>query len=162
MIYSSIKFLKLQVLFSCCKTVNFIFVSNGFKYLNFLLFGLMIRMKKTMAPMLERTVVVLFLAILYVQAGAQKLESTLATYADKYSQERAYLHYDKSTYAAGETVWFKAYLMENILPAQGSKTLYVDWVDEKGEVLAHVVSPVIDAVANGQFDIPADYSGNFI
>jgi hypothetical protein len=50
-----------------------------------------------------------------------------------YAQERAYLHYDKAAYAPGETVWFKAYLME-VFSGSGQQTLYVDWVDEKGTV----------------------------
>src|SRR6476661_1067436 len=121
----------------------------------------MIRMQHVTTRLRQIIVVALFL-ISTIYSNAQKLESTLATYADKYAQERAYLHYDKSVYAAGETVWFKAYMMEDIVPAQGSKTLYVDWVDEKGAVLAHVASPIVDATTNGQFVIPTDYTGNFI
>jgi len=94
--------------------------------------------------------------------AAQNLDSTIATYADKYAQERTYLHYDKSTYAPGETIWFKAYLMKSIYPADDSKTFYVDWTDDKGNLLFHSVTPVIDATSNGQFDIPATYTGPFI
>ncbi|MEI6950299.1 hypothetical protein V9K67_24170 [Paraflavisolibacter sp. H34] len=95
-------------------------------------------------------------------ARAQRLDSTLAVYAEKYGQERVYLHYDKSSYAPGETVWFKAYLMEGVVPAESSKTLYVDWVDDKGAVLLHSVSPIVTAVTNGQFDVPEKYTGSFI
>lgn len=94
--------------------------------------------------------------------NAQKLESTLSVYAEKYAQERAYLHYDKSSYHPGETIWFKAYLMEGILPAEGSKTLYVDWVDDKGAVLSHTVSPLVEASAYGQFEIPANYAAGVV
>ena len=47
-------------------------------------------------------------------AVAQNIDSTIAIYANEYGQERTYLHYDKSTYVPGETIWFKAYLMEGI------------------------------------------------
>lgn len=93
---------------------------------------------------------------------AQTIETTLATYADKYQPEKVYLHYDKASYYPGETIWFKAYLMEGIFPAAEAKTLYVDWVADNGEVLHHSVSPVVDAATNGQFQIPENYSGNFI
>jgi hypothetical protein len=119
-------------------------------------------MNKRTAVVWHRSLAVLLFGFIPFYTSAQKLEQTLATYAAHYGQERAYLHYDKAAYAAGETVWFKAYLMEGIFPATGSKTLYVDWVDEKGTVLKHNVSPVVDAVSNGQFDIPEDYSGHFI
>ena len=94
--------------------------------------------------------------------NAQNIDAGITTYAEKYNPERAWLHYDKATYSAGETIWFKAYMMAGIFPADQSKTLYVDWVDDKGILLQHTVSPVVDAVTNGQFDIPAEYKGNYI
>ena len=101
--------------------------------------------------------------ILSFAAKSQLLDSTLSVYANKYQQERTYLHYDKATYAPGETIWFKAYLMEGIFPAEGSKTLYVDWVDDKGGLLYHTSSPILQGgVTNGQFDVPENYSGSFI
>jgi hypothetical protein len=94
---------------------------------------------------------------------AQNLDSTLAVYSNKYQQERTYLHYDKAAYAPGETIWFKAYLMEGIFPAETSKTFYVDWIDDKGGLLYHTSSPIITGgITNGQFDIPENYAGSFI
>lgn len=94
---------------------------------------------------------------------AQVLDSTLAIYSTKYQQERSYLHYDKTAYAPGETIWFKAYLMEGILPAEGSKTFYVDWVDENGNLMNHSSSPILPGgVTNGQYDVPENYKGSFI
>ena len=93
---------------------------------------------------------------------AQNIDSTIAAYGEQYAQERTYLHYDKSTYAAGETIWFKAYLMQGIYPADESKTFYTDWTDDKGNLLSHTVGPIVDAISNGQFDIPANYTGQFI
>ena len=96
-------------------------------------------------------------------AKAQVLDSTLAVYSTKYQQERTYLHYDKTAYVPGETIWFKAYLMQGILPAEGSKTFYIDWVDDKGKLLNHSSAPVLDGgVTNGQFEIPENYNGSFI
>jgi hypothetical protein len=96
-------------------------------------------------------------------AQAQVLDSTLAIYSSKYQQERTYLHYDKTAYVPGETIWFKAYLMDGIFPAEGSKTFYVDWVDDKGGLLHHTSSPIFEGgITHGQFDIPENYSGAFI
>ena len=87
-------------------------------------------MKKRIVENLQK--IACFIIILFVtQVKAQVLDSTLAIYGTKYQQERTYLHYDKTAYTPGETIWFKAYMMEGILPANGSKTLYIDWVDEK-------------------------------
>ena len=105
----------------------------------------------------------LILVFTFLYTAAQNIDSVIERYANNYAQERTYLQYDKSTYVPGETVWFKAYLMEGMYPAErGSKTFYTDWTDDKGNVLSHLVSPVQEATTNGQFDIPANYSGKFI
>lgn len=96
----------------------------------------------------------------YLQA--QNIDSTIEKYATGYGQEKAYLHYDKSNYAAGETVWFKVYLMNGIFPSDDSKTFYLDWTDDKGKLLSHSLVPLVYATAAGQFDIPGSYTGKFI
>ena len=98
----------------------------------------------------------------FLTAGAQDIDATIARYAGDFGQERLYLHYDKASYAAGETIWFKAYIMKAIFPADESKTIYVDWTDDKGNLLLHCVSPVQEASSFGQFDIPANYAGKYI
>jgi hypothetical protein len=100
--------------------------------------------------------------LLGTASHAQSLDSTLAQYAADYQPEKVYLHYDKSSYYAGETIWFKAYLMEGLFPAEKSRTLYVDWITDNGTVLSHMVSPIVDAGTNGQFEVPADYAGDLI
>jgi hypothetical protein len=94
--------------------------------------------------------------------AAQNINSTLINYANNYGQERIYLHYDKSSYGPGETIWFKAYLMKAIYPADDSKTIYVDWTDDNGNLLLHGLGPVVDATAFGQFQIPENYTGRYI
>ncbi|GAC1419561.1 MAG: Plug domain-containing protein [Flavisolibacter sp.] len=96
--------------------------------------------------------------ILYCQG----LDSLASKYALAYPQERAYIHFDKSSYFPGETVWFKTYLMAGLFPADESKTFYADWVGDNGEVLSHTVSPMVGGTGHGQFDIPTSYSGNFL
>lgn len=98
----------------------------------------------------------------FFNAAAQNIDSTIEKYANDYSQERTYLHFDKIAYAAGETIWFKAYIMDGILPSVESKTFYVDWTDEKGKLLSHALVPAVYSTAWGQFDIPADYAGKLI
>lgn len=104
---------------------------------------------------------IFFLSALNI-ANGQNIDSVIYKYGSDFAQERTYLHYDKSTYASGETIWFKAYLMEGSYPAFASKNFYVDWTDDKGNLLHHTVSPVQGATTNGQFDIPAGYNGAFI
>jgi len=93
---------------------------------------------------------------------AQDIVSKIENYAAAYNAERAYLHYDKSSYFPGETIWFKAYVLNELAPATESKNFYVDWIDDKGQVLHHTVAPLVNGLTNGQFDIPEDYKGKFI
>ncbi|HEV2831129.1 MAG TPA: hypothetical protein VGW31_04050 [Hanamia sp.] len=103
-----------------------------------------------------------FSVFLFSNVNAQDIDATLSRYANDFGQERMYIHYDKSSYAAGETIWFKVYLMKAIFPANESRTIYIDWTDDKGKLLSRSTSPVVDASSAGQFEIPADYSGQFI
>jgi hypothetical protein len=119
-------------------------------------------MKTLALHTLLRIVALFCLFFITVYSKAQSVDSTLTTYADKYGQERVYLHYDKTSYAPGETIWFRAYLMEGIEPAVNSNTLYADWIDDKGRILYHSVCPVVESATNGQLDIPENYTGNVI
>jgi hypothetical protein len=110
----------------------------------------------------KNTVLIGFFFIFCLQATAQDITTKINNYGEKYSPERAYLHYDKSSYAAGETIWFKVYMMSTFLPADDSKNIYVDWLDDKGIPFLHGTCPIVAGVSNGQFDIPADYKGKFI
>jgi len=64
----------------------------------------------------------------FFRASSQNIETSLSEFAKDYGEAKIYLYYDKSSYAAGETVWFKAYLMKGMVPDNESKTLYVDWI----------------------------------
>ncbi len=107
----------------------------------------------------------LFVSLVFLlgfKGRTQQLDGTLEKYASSFQPEKIYLHYDKSSYLPGETVWFKAYIQEEGVPAKSSKTLYVDWVSENGQVLHHGVSPLIDGTTNSQFEVPENYTGKFI
>jgi len=105
----------------------------------------------------------IFLSIIFiVKVRSQSLDSTLLKISSNYQSEKIYLQYDKSSYYAGETIWFKAYLLDGILPATESKTLYIDWVSDNGTLLSHTVSPIVDGTTNGQIEVPENYSSNFV
>lgn len=98
----------------------------------------------------------------FLHTSAQNIDSTLAIYSRDYGQEKMYLQYDKSSYAPGETIWFKDYIMKGMFPEDGSKTVYIDWIGENGNILLHSVCAVENASTSGQFEIPLNYKGHFI
>ncbi len=103
-------------------------------------------------------VFILFFSIM-LSTKAQNISQAIFNYAEKYSPERAYIHYDKANYSPGDTIWFKTYLLNEVLPANQSKTFYTDFIDDKGVLIQHVISPLVDAVTKGQFEIPVAYKG---
>ena len=103
-----------------------------------------------------------FLLLFFLNAGSQQIDSVIARYGNEFQHEKAWLHYDKPVYYSGETIWFKAYLIEDLYPVESSKTFYVDWIGVNGKLLSHSVSPIVEGTTNGQFEIPEDYKGEFI
>ena len=94
--------------------------------------------------------------------SAQKVDSVMNLYADSFPQEKVHFHFDKSLYRKGETIWYKVYLLSNLLPSNVSKNFYADWYDNNGKLLLHTVNPIYLASTRGQFEIPANYQGNSI
>ena len=71
----------------------------------------------------------------------------------RFPQEKIYLHFDKAYYNAGETIWFKAYLTADNLPAAFSKTMYAELMDEKGNTLQRKMLPILQSGAASHFDL---------
>jgi hypothetical protein len=93
---------------------------------------------------------------------AQKIDSMMGVYAEKFPQEKIYFHFDKGIYSLGETIWFKGYLVADVQPSYWSKNLYTDWYDADGKLMAHQSAPIYDASVRGQFAIPKDYKGKVL
>ena len=100
----------------------------------------------------------IFLLLLICNTGlpgiAQKRDSLLAALAEQYPAEKVFIHYDKESYIAGETIWFKAYFLSNGLPSAVSSNFYVRLADDKGHIIAEKRYPVTGASARGDIDLP--------
>ncbi|WP_091370339.1 carboxypeptidase-like regulatory domain-containing protein [Mucilaginibacter mallensis] len=93
-----------------------------------------------------------FLPLLYLGVSAQAQTSTTssqsiidktARYNDSLPTERLYLHLDKSYYSAGDTIWFKGYLINSALAYSPlSSRLYVDLINDHNKVVRHLVFPI--------------------
>ncbi|WP_316816385.1 carboxypeptidase regulatory-like domain-containing protein [Pedobacter nyackensis] len=69
---------------------------------------------------------------------------------DERPVEKVYLHFDKPYYSVADTMWFKAYLtMEQNLPSQLSKIVYVDIMNAKDSLVQSIKLPVVAGVAAG-------------
>lgn len=94
--------------------------------------------------------------------SAQQIDSVLNIYADSFMQEKVHIHFDRSVYNKDETVYYKAYLLEDHDLSSMSKNLYVDWYDPLGKLLKQTVSPIFLSGAKGSFEIPANYTAKTI
>lgn len=74
------------------------------------------------------------------------------TFADTYPQEKAYLHFDNTSYYVGDTIWFKAYvtLAEKQTFSPISRPLYVELVDQAGHVTDKQIVKLEQGEGNGQ------------
>lgn len=69
--------------------------------------------------------------------------------------EKAYLHLDKPYYAAGDTIWFKAYVttIQNQLSPL-SKILYVEMISESDSLVQSLKLPLAGGTASGSIPLP--------
>lgn len=119
-----------------------------------------------MHNLIKKRSLLLSLVILIITSGnalrAQVYDSVLRTLDSRYPQEKIYLHYDKSFYNPGETVWFKAYLFAANMPSAISKTVYADLLDENGKLIDRKIAPVVRSSAAAAFDLPANLTSSHI
>lgn len=78
------------------------------------------------------------------------------TFANNYPREKAYLHFDNTSYYVGDTIWFKAYvtLAEQQTFSQISRPLYVELVDQTGHIADKQIIKLTQGEGNGQFILP--------
>ena len=80
--------------------------------------------------------------------------------------ERIYLHTDKTDFATGDTLWFKAYLFDAayLNASARSGLIYLEIVNDSNEVLQRFMVPVYIGRGFGQIDLdrkempPGNYS----
>lgn len=65
-------------------------------------------------------------------------------------QEKVYLHFDNTAYFSGETIWFKAYVVNaSTLMRPASTVLYVDLVSPSGVILQQQKLKIVAGQADG-------------
>lgn len=75
--------------------------------------------------------------------------------------ERVYLQTDRTQYAAGETIYFKGFLLSDIDTIE-SANLFVELWDAAHQQLAQVNQPVIDGSASGTITIPRELKSDWV
>src|ERR1700761_1461065 len=90
----------------------------------------------------------------YAQAPANKLKAlvnSLSIFKDNLPVEKLYLQTDKPYYAAGDTLHFKAYLLnaDYLTPSTRSGLLYIELDDAMNRTAKRIMVPVVSGVSWG-------------
>jgi len=101
-----------------------------------------------------------FLTIFFTTTRAQEIDSVLDVYANQFMPEKVHVHFDRSNYNSGETIYYKVYVLANDHLSTQSKIVYVDWYDHAGKLLQQHELPLMLASGKGSFEVPEDYTGN--
>ncbi len=105
---------------------------------------------------------VILVFLLTSRTNAQSIDSALAHFSSVVRFEKVYVHFDNTRYIPGQTIWYKAYLMAGLQPSLNSKNFYIDWYDDKGQLMKSTATPVIYSFSSGSFAVPETYNGRFI
>ena len=103
-----------------------------------------------------------FTTLLCHQVSAQQIDSVMAAYQEQFPKEKIHIHFDRSIYNKSETIWYKVYILSGGELSTLSKNVYVEWYDTTGKMLYQTVAPLFQSTAKGSFDVPANYTGNFL
>ena len=94
----------------------------------------------------------------------KKIFMQLEKYRSEYPQEKVHLHMDKPYYAIGDSIWFKAYVVnaEKNGLSNLSKILYVDLINDKDSIKQSLMLQLRSGLAWGDFTL-SDYlpEGNY-
>lgn len=76
-------------------------------------------------------------------------------YARAFPREKVYLHFDNTSYYQGDTIWFKAYVLTaaDNMPSKISKPLYVEFVDQLGNVMDRQIVKLENGEGHGQISL---------
>jgi hypothetical protein len=79
----------------------------------------------------------------YLISQAKQIKALMDTISKNMPVEKIYTHLDKSSYFAGDTLWFKAYLVEGpyLLPSEKSGIFYIELVNLQNQVLKRMKFP---------------------
>lgn len=104
-----------------------------------------------------------FLSLLLTTfALSQDMVNSMDEYTRSFPVEKLHIHFDKQIYNKEETIWYKAYVLTDNGPTDLSTNFYVEWYDTTGKMIKQTVAPLYQSTAKGSFEIPVDYTGNFI
>lgn len=109
-------------------------------------------------------IILLFLFNTTYLLAQNQYEEKLAQFITEQKQEKVYIHFDKPQYAAGENIWFKAYITNAVThqPTDVSSTLYVELINQEKNIVDSLTLFIDNGKSNGSFILKRDLkSGSY-
>ena len=90
-----------------------------------------------------------------LKSELEKLSATSDSFHHKKPAEKLYVQFDKSNYAIGDTIWFKAYLLDAayLMASAKSGILHVDIVNDSNKVIKQFILPVQNGLTWGNIGL---------
>jgi hypothetical protein len=104
----------------------------------------------------------LVLSFIGTKVHAQVYDSILNVYEEQFPNEKIHIHFDRTIYNTGETIFYKLYVLTGSEFTSVSKNIYVVWYDTSGNYIKQTVAPLFQSSAKGSFEVPANYKGDFL
>lgn len=105
------------------------------------------------------------LSLPLIADGFNRIDTLLQNaiqFSNTHVREKIYLHFDNTSYYLGEKLWFKAYAVSGQRElASLSKVLYVELLNQYGQLVERQLLKLEDGVAHGQLDISSDLLPGF-
>ena len=91
------------------------------------------------------------------KADMVKLTAAADSFRNRSAVEKLYCQFDKPYYAVGDTIWFKAYLLNAayLTPSVKSGILYVELVNDSNKVVQRQMLPVANGLSWGNMGLDA-------
>lgn len=108
---------------------------------------------------MRRFITIIYGLLLVLMASGQTVfDEYLANakaFADAFPREKVYLHFDNTSYYQGDSIWFKAYVVDADTRqySQISKPLYVELVDQMGNIVDRQIVKIENGQASGQISL---------
>jgi hypothetical protein len=122
-------------------------------------------MKKKIFVISALTVTLLVASSFQENSFIDRLVLVLDKYTQEFPQEKVYVHFDKPYYTAGETIWFKTYLVAGSFhqPSPLSKTIYFELINKNKAILFARKLLSDTGFSHGEIFLPDTLSsGNYV
>lgn len=107
---------------------------------------------------MKKIIAVLATAITCLSVYCQTPETILDSIRAGRRPEKIFTQFDRSSYAPGETIWFKSYIIIDGRPGIYSTVAKAELIGEDGKIIASQLLPIATGTVSGSFSLPATIS----